>query len=119
MFDGIYIPWNNNYTDYGVKFKAGPGAHNSYRNGNMAVNIAGIEMGDGSANCGVGDQLFSGLHITDAQHGIVINGPAWGRYNQNVTIDGCQFDGISQSTVKMRRMENFRILNCNSTGGAT
>lgn len=120
QIDGLNIPYNNLWTDYGVKFKAGPGAHNSFRNSNMAVNVAGIEMGDGTAYCGVGDQLFDGLHITDAQHGIVINGPStWGIYNQNVTIDGCQFDGITASTVKMRRMENFRIRDCNSTQSAT
>lgn len=120
IIEGLHIPYNNFWTDYGVKFKGAPGAHNSFRDSNMAVNIAGIEMGDGTGNCGLGDQLFSGLHITDAQYGISIEGPSiWGRYNQNVTIDGCQFDGISVATVKMRRMENFRIKDCNSTNGAT
>lgn len=120
MIDGLHIPYSNLWTEHGVKFKGGPGAHNSFRNSNMAVTIAGVEMGDGSSDCGVGDQLFDSLHITDGQHGIVIYGPAtWGRYNQNITIDGCQFDGITASTVKMRRMENFRIRDCNSTASAT
>lgn len=120
MFDNIHIPYNNEWTEYGIKFKGGPGAHNSYRNGNMSVTKVGIEIGDGTSNCGVGDQLFDGLHILNADHGIVINGPGtWGRYNENVTIDGCQFDGIGVSTVKMRRMENFRIRDCNSTSVAT
>jgi len=120
MFENFHIPSNREWTEYGIKFKGGPGAHNSYRDSNMSVTKVGIEMGDGTSNCGVGDQLFDGLHLLNAEHGIVINGPGtWGRYNENVTIDGCQFDGITVSTVKMRRMENFRIRDCNSTSAAT
>lgn len=118
--DNFEIPYNNGWTDYGIKFKAGPGAHNSFTNSNMSAAIAGIEMGDGTGNCGVGDQLFDNLHLIDSQFGIAIYGPSnTNVYNENVTISGCQFDGITNSTVRMRRMENFRIRDCNSTASAT
>jgi len=118
--DNLNIPYNSGWTEYGVKFKGGPGAHNNFRGGNMSTAIAGIAMGDGSQDCGVGDQVFHGLQIIDGQHGILIEGPSGaGRYNENIVIANCQFDGTTVSTVKMRRMKNFRIRNINSTSAAT
>lgn len=120
MFDNIHIPYNNDFTEIGILFRGGPGAHNTFRGGSMQVKTVGIRMGDNTENCGVGDQLLEGLHILNGDYAIDIFGPTGvDRYNENITISGCQFDGISTSTVRMTNMMNFRIENCNSTNEAT
>ena len=76
-----------------------------------------IRLGSGAANDAVGDQLFSGIHMFDSPVGIDLVGPTGGatRYNQNVTITGCQSDGMSVATFRLSNMQNFRIGPNNAT----
>lgn len=114
LFDNIRIPYNNDFTDIGIWFKGGPGAHNTFTKCSMQVQDACVRMG--GSDDGVGDQLFVGNHFMDADYGVDIVGPTTGgHYNQNVTIVGNQADGIATATFRMTRMTNFRIGPNNST----
>lgn len=119
LFDNIRIPSNADFTDIGIWFKGGPGAHNIFSNLQMATQDACVRMGGGGTDDGLGDQTFVNCHFLAADYAIDIIGPTGtGRYNQNVTITGSQFDGIATATVRMRDMKNFRIVGNNSTTAA-
>lgn len=116
LFDGIRIPYSAKTEAFGILFKGGPGAHNTYVNCFMENTIACIRIGDGTIDGGLGDQLFVSNHLLNAQYAIDLIGPSGaGRYNQNITITGCHFDGITVATVNLSNMSNFRIGPNNST----
>lgn len=108
------VPYNAGRMAIAVWFKGGPGAHNTYSGNDFTASDACIRMG--GSDDGVGDQIFVGNHLLDAAYAIDIIGPTTsGNYNQNITVCGNQFDGISTATVRMTRMQNFRIGPNNST----
>lgn len=119
LIRGLRFPYNAGQTRFGVLFKGGPGAHNIFADNDISAATACIRMGDGTGDGGVGDQLFVANHLIDAQYAIDLIGPTTAnRYNQNVVITGCQFDGITVATVRASNMSNFRIVANNSTAAA-
>lgn len=99
-----------------VAFTGGTGPHHSFVGGQIRGSNAAIRLGTAGGNAGIGDILFNGVHVVTAGVGIDVYGPTGGTtYNQNITISGCQFDNCSTATVRMDKMQNFRILPNNST----
>ena len=105
-----------------VHYDSGPGAHNTFQGGTWAASHACLNMGDSID--GLGDQLISGIHMINAQYGFIITGPTAGqsgdpasfqRYNQNVTVTGCQMDGITVALGLWQNMQNFRCVNNQGT----
>lgn len=116
LFDGVRIPYSAKTQAFGILFKGGPGAHNTFTNLFMQNTTACIRLGDGTTDGGLGDQVFTSCHLLDAQYAIDLIGPTGaGRYNQNVVIVGNQFDGNTVNTVRLSDMSNFRIGPNNST----
>ena len=119
MFHNIKTTSDGGQMQYAILFKGGPGAHNVFCGGSLSAQIACIQMGAGGPNDAVGDQVFVGVHLLNANYGINIIGPSdLSRYRENITFVACHPDGIGQATYRLRRMQNFRILGGNSTSGA-
>lgn len=104
---------------YGIRFQGGSGPHNVVLGGNIHVNATtgiGVSVGSGAADVSVGDFMLNDLTVQQANVGADFVGPSpAGPYNQNVEITGCHFDNCTIATVRMTRMQNFRILPNNST----
>lgn len=99
-----------------VVFEGGTGPHHTFIGGQLRGSNAAIRLGTAGGNAGIGDIIFTGVHVVTAGVGLDIYGPTGGTtYNQNITISGCQFDGCTTATVRMDKMQNFRILPNNST----
>jgi hypothetical protein len=99
-----------------VAFEGGTGPEHAFIGGQIRGTNAAIRLGSPGGNGGIGDIFFNSVHIAPADVGIDIYGPSGSTtYNQNITISGCQMDVCTTATVRMDKMQNFRIIPNNST----
>jgi hypothetical protein len=99
-----------------VVFNGGTGPHHTFSGGQIRGSNAAIRLGSPGGNAGIGDIIFTGVHVVTAGVGIDVYGPSGATtYDQNIVITGCQLDNCTTATVRMDEMQNFRIIPNNST----
>lgn len=99
-----------------VVFEGGTGPHHTFIGGQIRGSAAAVRLGTPGGDAGIGDIIFTGVHVVTAGVGLDIYGPTGATvYDQNITVAGCQFDNCVTATVRIDKMQNFRIVPNNST----